>query len=223
MFDLKLIREMPEAFDSGWKRRGLEPQTGKIIAMDEKRRALLTEVQELQFKRNDVSRQVGAIKAKGGDAAPLMQEVAGYKDRIAKLEEEEKKQGEELTKFLSMLPNIPDEIVPIGASEKDNKEVRKVGEPKRLNNPKDHVDIGESLGGMDFATAAKISGSRFVLLRSGVARLERALAQFMLDTHTQEHGYAEMSVPLLVRDEALYGTGNLPKFAKDLFRTDTGH
>lgn len=223
MFDLRLIRETPDFFDSGWKRRGLEPQTAKIIAMDEKRRALQTEMQELQSKRNDASKQIGALKAKGEDAAALMQEVAGYKDRITKLEEEEKQQGDALNDFLSRLPNIPDETVPNGSNEKDNKEVRKIGEPKRLNNAKDHVDIGAALGGMDFEVAAKMSGARFVLLRSGVARLERALAQFMLDTHTQEHGYTEVSPPLLVRDEALYGTGQLPKFAEDLFKTNTGH
>jgi len=223
MFDLRLIRETPEFFDSGWKRRGLPPQTPKIIEMDEKHRALLTEAQELQSKRNEASKQIGAIKSKGGDAAALMQEVAGYKDRIAKLEEEEKKHGAELTDFLSRLPNIPDATVPDGTSEKDNKEIRKHGEPKRLNNAKDHADIGEGLGGMDFETAAKMSGARFVLLRDGVAHLERALAQFMLDTHTREHGYTELSAPLLVRPEALFGTGQLPKFEEDMFKTTSGH
>ena len=219
MFDLKLIREKPEEFDSGWKRRGLPPQTPQIIALDEKRRALMSESQELQAKRNDASKQIGAIKAKGGDAAALMAEVAGYKERIAVLEEEEKKQGEELNGILSSLPNIPDASVPDGADEKGNKEIRKYGEPKRLNSAKEHFDIGAELGGMDFETAAKMSGSRFVLLKGGVARLERALAQFMLDMHTQEHGYTEMSPPLLVNKEALYGTGQLPKFAADLFQT----
>ncbi|MCK5658327.1 MAG: serine--tRNA ligase [Alphaproteobacteria bacterium] len=218
MFDLKLIRDTPDYFDSGWKRRGLEPQTPKIIEMDEKRRVLQTEMQELQSKRNDSSKKIGAIKSKGGDAAALMQEVAGYKNQIASLEEAEKECGKELTKLLSTLPNLPDETVPDGTSEEDNKEVRKVGQPKLMNNPKDHVDIGAGLGGMDFETAAKMSGSRFVLLRGGVARLERALAQFMLDTHTQEHGYTELSVPLLVNKEAMYGTGQLPKFENDLFK-----
>ena len=217
MFDLKLIRETPDVFDSGWKRRGLEPQTKKIIEMDEKRRKVLTESQELQSKRNESSKQIGAIKSKGGDAAALMQEVAGYKDRIAKLEEEEKKHTAELNDFLSRLPNIPDASVPNGTSEKDNKEVRRSGDPKRLNSAKDHVDIGAGLGGMDFETAAKMSGARFVLLRSGVAQLERALGQFMLDTHTREHGYTEMSVPLLVRDHAMYGTGQLPKFYEEQY------
>jgi seryl-tRNA synthetase len=223
MFDLKLIRETPEAFDAGWKRRGLEPQTAAIIALDEKRRSAMTESQELQSKRNEASKQIGALKSKGGDATALMQEVAQYKERMAVLDEDEKKLSAELQAILSRLPNIPDASVPDGISEKDNVEMRRIGNPVLLNNPKDHVDIGEGLGGMSFETAAKMSGSRFVVLRSGVARLERALGQFMLDMHTQEHGYTEMSVPLLVRDEALYGTGQLPKFAEDLFKLNTGH
>jgi len=223
MFDLKLIRETPDLFDSGWKRRGMEAQTPQIIAMDEKRRKVLTESQELQSKRNEASKQIGAIKAKGGDAAALMQEVASHKERGTALEEEANKLSTELNDLLSRLPNIPDESVPQGASEKDNVEVRKHGEPKRINSSKDHADIGEALGGMDFETAAKMSGARFVVLRSGVARLERALGQFMLDTHVQEHGYTEMNVPLLVRPEALYGTGQLPKFEEDMFKTNTGH
>lgn len=222
MFDLKLIRENPEYFDSGWKRRGMEPQTPKIIAMDEKRRALMTEAQDLQARRNEASKQIGVLKSKGEDASKIMAEVAGYKERIAKIEEEEKVFGEDLNKFLAILPNIPDASVPDGTSEKDNKEVRRIGEPRRLNSARDHVAIGEGLDGMDFETAAKMSGSRFVLLKKGVARLERALAQFMLDLHTQEHGYTELGVPLLVKDEALFGTGQRPKFADDLFKTSNG-
>ncbi len=223
MFDLKLIREMPEFFDVGWKRRGLAPQTAAIITLDEQRRSAMTEAQELQAKRNEASKQIGALKAKGGDATALMNEVAQYKDRMAILEEIEKKLGAELNEILNRLPNIPDASVPDGVDEKDNIEVRRVGTPKLINNPKDHVEIGEGLDGMDFETAAKMSGSRFVVLRGDLARLERALGQFMLDTHTAEHGYSEMSVPLLVRDEALYGTGQLPKFAEDLFKLNTGH
>ena len=224
MFDLKLIRETPDVFRDGWKRRGFQDSpVDKIIELDEKRRKALTDSQELQSKRNDASKQIGAIKAKVGDAAALMQEVASYKERGAALEEEANKISTEMNDFLSRLPNIPDASVPLGADEKDNVEVHKIGEPKRLNNAKDHVAIGEGLGGMDFEAAVKMSGARFVVLRSGVAQLERALAQFMLDTHTREHGYTEMSVPLLVRDEALYGTGQLPKFAEDLFKVNTGH
>ncbi len=223
MLDLRQIRETPEIFDSGWKRRGMEPQTPRIIALDEKCRAVMTEVQELQAKRNEASKQIGAIKSKGGDASAVMQDVARYKERITKLEEEEKALSGELNDILSRLPNIPDVTVPDGVDEKDNREERKIGEPKRLNNPRDHVALGEGLGMMDFEAAAKMSGARFVLLRSGLARLERALAQFMLDTHTGEHGYTEVSAPLLVRSEALYGTGQLPKFEEDMFKTTTGH
>ncbi|MBI1215398.1 MAG: serine--tRNA ligase [Alphaproteobacteria bacterium] len=227
MFDLKLIRDNPDFFDSGWKRRGLPPQTAQILAMDETRRTVMTALQELLAKRNEASKQIGVLKGKlkGGtndEVEALMAEVAGYKDKLAALEEDEKKHSAALNDFLSTLPNIPHETVPDGGGEKDNVEVRRIGQPKGMNNPKDHVDIGAALGGMDFETAAKMSGARFVLLRSGIARLERAIAQFMLDTHTGEHGYTEMSVPLLVRDEALYGTGQLPKFADDLFKTGNG-
>lgn len=227
MFDLKLIRDNPENFDSGWKRRGLKPQTPEILALDEKRRAVMTQVQDLLAKRNEASKKIGALKGqlKGGTNAEveaLMKDVADSKDKLTALEEHEKKQAEALNGFLASLPNIPHASVPDGTSEKDNTEVRRVGQPKGMNNAKDHADIGARLGGMDFETAAKMSGARFVLLRAGVARLERAIAQFMLDTHTSEHGYTEMSVPLLVRDEALYGTGQLPKFADDLFKTNNG-
>ena len=223
MFDLKLIRETPEVFDSGWKRRGLEPQTPALLTLDEKRRALQTEAQELQSRRNEASKQIGALKSKGEDASTLMAEVAAGKERIAAIEEEEGKLAEQLNDMLSRLPNIPDASVPDGSDETGNVEVRRVGEPRRINSAKEHFDIGENLGQMDFATAAKMSGSRFVLLRAGLARLERALAQFMLDVHTTEHGYTEMSAPLLVRSEALFGTGQLPKFEEDLFKTTTGH
>ncbi len=223
MFDLKLIRETPEVFDSGWKRRGLAPQTPALLALDEQRRALQTEAQELQSRRNEASKQIGALKSKGGDASTLMAEVAAGKERIVAIEEEEGKLAEQLNDLLSRLPNIPDASVPDGVDETGNVEVRRTGEPKRINSAKEHFDIGENLGQMDFATAAKMSGSRFVLLRSGLARLERALAQFMLDVHTTEHGYTEVSAPLLVRGEALFGTGQLPKFEEDLFKTTTGH
>jgi len=222
MFDMKLIRERPDDFDSGWKRRGLAPQTAKLLELDEKRRAVMTEGQSLLAKRNESSAQIGKLKSKGQDTSALVAEVAQQKIRIAELEEEEKKLSQEVNKALSLLPNIPDKSVPDGTSADDNVEVRRVGQPRGMNNPRDHVDIGGLLGGMDFETAAKMSGARFVLLRQGLARLERALAQFMLDIHTEEHGYTELSVPLLVRDEALYGTGQLPKFADDLFRTTNG-
>lgn len=223
MFDLKQIRETPEVFDSGWRRRGLEPQTPALLALDEERRALQTEAQELQAKRNEASRQIGALKSKGEDASALMAEVAAAKDRVAQIEVREQELAAELNDRLSRLPNIPDASVPDGVDETGNKELRKHGEPRRINSAKEHFDLGEDLGLMDFATAAKMSGSRFVLLRAGLARLERALAQFMLDTHTQEHGYIEVSAPLLVRAEALFGTGQLPKFEEDMFKTTSGH
>lgn len=223
MFDLKLIRENPEIFDSGWKKRGLGPQTSTILSMDETHRSHLKGLEDFRAQLNATSAQIGQRKAKKESVDDLMSEVGRFKEGIYSLEVHAKEAGEAIKDFLSRLPNIPHESVPFGTSEKENVEVRKVGEPRRINSARDHVDIGEGLGGMDFEAAAKMSGARFVLLRSGVARLERALAQFMLDTHTQEHGYTEMSVPLLVRDEALYGTGQLPKFADDLFKTNTGH
>jgi seryl-tRNA synthetase len=223
MFDLKLIRETPDFFDSGWKRRGLPPQTPTILSMDEKHRAELTGIEGFKAKLNDISKQIGQCKAKKENADDLMSKAAEYKDAIASLEGKAKEAGEQVRDFLSRLPNIPDASVPDGADEKGNVEVRKIGEPKRLNNAKDHVAIGEALGGMDFEAAAKMSGARFVVLRSGVAQLERALGQFMLDTHTREHGYTEVSAPLLVRPEALYGTGQLPKFEEDMFKTTSGH
>jgi seryl-tRNA synthetase len=223
MFDLKLIRETPEVFDSAWRRRGLEPQTPALLALDEQRRALQTEAQDLQARRNEASRQIGALKAKGGDASALMAEVAAAKARTAELETLEKDLADRLNDILARLPNTPDPSVPDGADESGNVEVRKWGEPRRINSAREHFDIGEALGQMDFATAAKMSGSRFVYLRGGLARLERALAQFMLDTHTLEHGYTEVSAPLLVREDALFGTGQLPKFEEDMFKTTSGH
>ncbi|MFH1157557.1 MAG: serine--tRNA ligase [Pseudomonadota bacterium] len=226
MFDLKLVRETPELFRDGWKRRGFqESPVDKIIEMDRKHRYSMSCKQDLQAKQKEASnahRSVMSQVLKGAEPTDEMKaqtkKLLDIKRDILLLEEEEKKLGTELREFLSRLPNIPDTTVPDGTSEKDNKEVRKVGQPKLMNNPRDHVDIGAGLGGMDFEAAAKMSGARFVLLRGGVARLERALAQFMLDTHTQEHGYTELSVPLLVSKEAMFGTGQLPKFKEDLFK-----
>lgn len=224
MHDINAIRKDPAAFDKNWGRRGLAAQTPSILALDEKRRAAQTEMQGLQQKRNEASKEIGQLKAKGGNADALMAEVAGMKDRMTALEVEEGKIGEELTTLLSSLPNMLDDEVPTGKDENENKEVRKVGEVTLLNAPSpDHVAIGEGLGMMDFETAAKMSGSRFVIMHSGLAKLERAIGQFMLDTHTQEHGYTEVSPPLLVKDNACYGTNQLPKFSEDLFRTTTGH
>ncbi len=224
MHDLRALRDDPDFFDRNWGRRGLEPQSAAILKMDEERRACQTEMQALQQRRNEASKEIGQIKAKGGDAQPLMEEVARIKQQTAVLEQRETTLAEALNLHLASLPNLLADDVPDGKSEDDNKEIRKHGEPKRLNSEApDHVAIGEGLGMMDFETAAKMSGARFVLMRAGLARMERALGQFMLDTHTGEHGYTEVSPPLLVKDDAVFGTNQLPKFAEDLFKTTTGH
>lgn len=224
MHDIAAIRKDSAAYDKNWARRGLSAQTPDILKLDADRRAVQTEMQELQNLRNTKSKEIGAIKGKGGDATDLMNEVAAMKDRMAELETKEATLAESLNQHLASLPNMLDDDTPDGKDENDNREVRKVGEPKKLNSKTpEHFEIGEALGMMDFETAAKMSGSRFTIMHSGLARLERALAQFMLDTHTMEHGYTEVSPPLLVRDNALYGTGQLPKFAEDLFRTTSDH
>jgi len=222
MHDIRFIRENPDAFDAAMKRRNLPPQAQDILAVDAERRAAQTSMQELQAKRNDVSKQIGEIKKKGGDAAALMQDVAAIKDKIASLEEQEKGIAAKLDGVLSAIPNIPAADVPDGKDEKDNKEIRKFGEPKMpfgVNKAKQHFELGEALGLMDFETAAKLSGARFTLLKGPLARMERALANFMLDHHTAHFGYTEISPPLLVRDEIMYGTGQLPKFEEDQFAT----
>lgn len=223
MFDIRAIRKEPETFDKGWARRGLEPQSPAILKIDEERRAIQTSLQVLQAKRNEESKKIGQIKKEGGDATAQMQAVAILKDDMTKMEEQDKSLGEQLNTMLSSLPNLMSDEVPDGADEDDNREIHKWGEIKSLKGP-DHVEIGEALGMIDFETAAKMSGARFTLLKGAMARMERALAQFFLDTHTEEHGYTEMSPPLLVRDNALYGTGQLPKFAEDQFRDqESGH
>lgn len=222
MFDIRAIRKEPDFFDKGWARRGLDAQTPAILKLDEDRRSVQTSLQELQAKRNEESKKIGQIKKEGGDAQAQMDAVAAIKDQMGALEDKERALAEELKDLLSGLPNIMSDDVPDGEDEDDNKEIHKWGEIKSLKGP-DHVEIGEALGMMDFETAAKMSGSRFVLLSGGIARLERALAQFFLDTHIQDHGYTEVSPPLLVRDEAMYGTGQLPKFGEDSFKTDTDH
>ena len=218
MFDLKDIRQNPEKYDAGWARRGLEAQTPQILALDEKRRSIQTELQDIQNERNTKSKEVGQIKAQGGDADAIMNEVAALKDKMGQLEQNERELTEELNDLLSALPNQLQDSVPDGEDEDDNVEVKlfKDRQVADESHP-DHVTIGETLDMMDFETAALMSGSRFVLLKSGLARLERALAQFMLDTHTEKNGYMEVIPPLLVRDNALYGTNQLPKFKEDLF------
>jgi seryl-tRNA synthetase len=222
VFDIKWIRDNPAAFDSGLKKRGLAPLSAELIALDEARRGHVTKLQEAQARRNAVSKEIGTAKAAKDEAASekLLAENTALKEAIRVGEEEERQLDAKLRDALSVIPNLPLDEVPLGKDEKDNKEVRKVGAPPKLDfKPKQHFEIGEGLGLMDFATAAKISGARFVVLKGALARLERALGAFMLDLHTGEFGYTENNPPLLVKDHAAYGTGNLPKFADDLFQT----
>ena len=221
MHDIRFIRDDAKAFDDAMARRGLEPQASAILAVDQERRQIITTLQDLQQKRNETSRQIGEIKKASGDAEAIMAEVAAIKTEMTTLEEREKSLGENLDAMLLSLPNILDAGVPDGADESDNVEIRKIGEAKSFPfNAQDHVALGENLGMMDFAAGAKLSGSRFVVLKSGLARLERALASFMLDTHCGEFGYQEILPPALVKSETMQGTGQLPKFAEDLFHTD---
>ena len=219
MHDIRFIRENPEAFDRALKRRNMDAASANILALDSERRAAQTEMQELQAKRNEVSKQVGEIKRKGGEAESLMQEVAAMKDRLAALENMDRLYSQRLQEVLSCLPNMPFDDVPNGKDENDNEELRRVGEPKRINSARQHFELGEALGLMDFETAAKMSGARFTILKGPLARLERALGDFMLDLHTTEFGYTEISPPLLVKDEIMYGTAQLPKFSDDQFAT----
>ena len=225
MFDIKWIRENPEAFDAGLAKRGLAPLSSELIALDEARRAHVTKLQEAQSRRNAASKEIGKAKAAKDEAkaAELMAEVAALKDELTMGEDEERVLDAKLRDALSGIPNLPLDEVPLGKDEHDNVELRKVGAPAKFDfAPKQHFEIGEGLGLMDFATAAKISGARFVVLKGALARLERAIGAFMLDLHTTEFGYQENIVPLLVKDHAAYGTGNLPKFAEDLFQTVNG-
>ena len=220
MHDIRFIRENPAAFDAAMARRGLDGCSGDILALDEKRRALQTQIQDAQSRRNDASKQVGQIKAQGGDASQLLAEVASIKEKMPAWEAEEAELASQLNGHLMSLPNIMDASVPDGADEEDNQLVRSWGDkPSFAFTPRDHVAIGETLAQMDFATAAKLSGARFVLLRGQMARLERALAAFMLDVHSSEYGYVETLPPALVRGQTMMGTGQLPKFEEDLFHT----
>ena len=223
MHDIRYIREHAGDFDAAMARRGLEAQSAAILELDEERRGVQTALQELQSKRNAESKKIGQLKAAGEDASAVMDAVAAMKAEMGALEERERTLAESLNQHLAGLPNIMADDVPDGADEDENVEVHKWGEPSEEKVP-EHFEIGEALGLMDFERAAKISGARFVILSGGLARLERALAQFFLDTHTGEHGYTEVSPPLLVRDNALFGTGQLPKFAEDQFSTrETDH
>jgi len=224
MHDIKLIRDNPALFDAGLKKRGLAPLSAQILDLDQRRRAAQTGFQEGQARRNEASKQIGMVKKQGGDADALMAEVAALKDKLAEFEAADKHLGEELETILMGIPNLPADDVPPGEDEAGNVELRKVGTPKSFDfTPLEHDALGEKLGLMDFAAAARISGSRFVVLKGALARLERALGAFMLDLQTGTHGYTEVNPPVLVRDNALLGTGQLPKFEEDLFKTETGH
>ncbi|KPB01501.1 serine--tRNA ligase [Ahrensia marina] len=226
MLDIRWIRENPEALDAGLGKRGVEPQSAALIALDEERRTHIAKVQEAQSRRNSASKEIGAAMGQGDTekAEALKAEVGELKGFLQNAEDVERELNAKLNDALSVLPNIPLDDVPLGEDENDNVELRKVGGlPDFSFTPKEHFELGEALGMMDFETAAKLSGSRFTLLSGGLARLERALGQFMLDMHTGEHGYTEVNPPLMVRDEAMYGTGQLPKFTEDLYQTTEGH
>jgi len=224
MHDIKLIRDNPEAFDAGLARRGVEPMAGAILALDSARPAVATTMQEGQARRNEASKAIGAAMGRGDKdtAEALKAEVARLKDSLPALEQQERELTSELQDALARYPNLPDTDVPEGADEAGNVEVARWGTPREFAfAPKEHADLGPALG-LDFETGALISGARFTFLKGQMARLQRGLAQFMLDTQTVEAGYTECAVPLLVKDEAVFGTGQLPKFAEDLFRTTDG-
>jgi seryl-tRNA synthetase len=224
MHDIKALRDDPGAYDRGWASRGLPAQTPELLELDRRLRIAQTALQAAQSRRNDVSKLIGMAKSRRdeGAAGELMAEVELLKTEIARETEAERTAGEALRERLAALPNLPATEAPVGEDETANVELRRWGEPFAIKEPKDHVTLGEGLGLMDFEVAARMSGARFVMLMGDLARLERALGQFMLDIQTREHGYLEVSPPLLVRDEAAFGTGQLPKFAEDLFRTTDG-
>ncbi len=224
MLDIRWIRDNPQALADalmkrGWEASAASSEVDKVIERDEARRAHLTELQEKQERRNAASKEIGNAMRAGdmAKAEALKAEVADIKAFVQAGEAKERQLDKALEETLAVLPNIPLDDVPVGRDESDNVELRRVGEPRRMNWAREHFELGEALGQMDFERAAKLSGARFTVLSGQLARLERALGQFMLDLHTTEHGYTEVQPPLLVRDEAMHGTGQLPKFEEDLF------
>ncbi|HWS12574.1 MAG TPA: serine--tRNA ligase, partial [Rhodocyclaceae bacterium] len=219
MLDIQLLRNDPEHVAQRLATRGGAPlDVAGFRVLEDERKRIQVRTQDLQAKRNALSKQIGMLKAKGQDTAEVMREVAGLGDQLKAAEAELEVLLARIDEFAAVVPNLPHESVPVGRSAEDNVEVHRRGTPRSFDFPvKDHVDIGAALGGLDFETAAKISGARFSLMRGAVARLHRALAQFMLDVHTGEHGYTEVYVPYLVNRESMYGTGQLPKFEEDLF------
>ncbi|MGV6888018.1 serine--tRNA ligase [Rhodophyticola sp. SM2404] len=225
MHDIRAIRDTPDAFDAALARRGLSAQSPAILALDEARRACILAAETAQADRNAASKLVGAAKAKGDEAEfeRLRALVAEKKDEIARLEEDAKAKDEELRSLLAALPNLPAADIPDGADEDDNVEIGRWGTPRSFDfTPKEHYELAGVAPNMDFETAAKLSGSRFVLLGGAIARIHRALAQFMLDTHVDQNGLTEMNAPVLVRPEAMQGTGQLPKFGEDSYETTNG-
>ncbi|GGD87133.1 serine--tRNA ligase [Aureimonas endophytica] len=225
MLDIKWIRDNPDRLDAALAARGAESLAAEIVRLDEERRGHLKHLQDLQSRRNEASKEIGKAKA-SGDAAraeAVIAEVAAIKAAIQEGEETERRIDAAMTDRLARIPNVPLDEVPIGPDETANVEVRRVGTPRAFDFPvKEHFEIGEALGLMDFEQAGRIAGSRFAVLKGPLARLERALGQFMLDLHAGEHGYQEVVAPILVKDEAMFGTGNLPKFAEDAFHTTDG-
>jgi len=224
MHDIQAIRDDPSAYDAAWAKRALPPQTPAILALDEALRAARTKLQGLLARRKELSRLVAERKAARDEAGArsVMAEAEALKAPIAEVASAETELDTGLRELMAALPNLPQADVPAGADDRDNVEKRRYGEPFPMEDAKDHVELGEGLGMMDFEAAARMSGARFVALKSGLARLERALGQFMIDLQTEEHGYVEISPPLLVRDQAVFGAGQLPKFAEELFQTTDG-
>lgn len=224
MHDIRFIRNTPDVFDFGLKRRGLEPQAAHILSLDTQYREALTALQSLQSERNQIAKQFGQLKQKGEDTSALSARSEAIKADMQRLELESNALDMQLNEILISLPNLPGENTPEGRDEADNVLTRTVGEPGKFSfTPKQHFELGEDLGMMDFERGAKLSGARFVVLKGALARLERALGQFMLDVHTTEFGYTEINPPLMVHDKVMFGTGQLPKFREDQFQTNTGH
>ncbi len=223
MHDIRVVRADPAAFDAAMARRGLPPQSEALLALDSSRRAATAAAQESPARRNALAKEIGQGKRSGADTSALEAEATSLRDRMTALEAEAKTADEAQLRLLEALPNLLDPDVPAGADEADNVQLHQHGDVPRPNfAPKQHFELGEALGLMDFANAAKLAGARFTVLKGGLARLERALGQYMLNLHTEQHGYIEQQVPLLVNDATMYGTGQLPKFGEDMFRTTDG-
>ncbi len=220
MLDIRWVRENPNLFDESMTNRNSESCSDEVLGLDKKNREIISKIQSIQTRRNEIASQIGIAKKNKQDASDLEKESASLKSEMTLLEKEREKFSSELTRILSSLPNIPLADVPVGKDETANKCIRVIGEiPKFDFKPKHHYELGEDLGLIDFQTAAKVSGSRFTILKGAVSKMERALKNFMLDSHTQNYGYQEISVPFLVKPECMFGTGQLPKFAEDSFHT----